>query len=356
MKTIRTLSIIFILAVIGAYFCVSCVITHVPVGMVGVRTQEYGIFGEKGVVAEDFAPGWHRDLGPVDSWVFFDSTIQTLEMTRDPNRGNRQGRDDVRVQSADGYTVSVDVTVKYRIKEGEAHKLYQNTGSGTRYQSIVRNEAEQVCIQEFGGMATEDFYNPAVRREVSGQAQTALQASLNNNYVQVLDLLIRDVAFDPEYEKKIQTKKLADQEVELNISLEKAEKKSGLTQVIEAETKVEVRIIEEEKTAALKRMQAETDREIAKIVAEYEKYATEKRADADLIAAEKQAEGSLLVETARAEGERLRNAAMMGTGGAVIVALEAARNITFEDVTISTVDTDILDIDAMTSKLGMPNK
>ena len=86
-------------------------------------------------------------------------------MTRDPQRGSVKGRDDVQVQSADGYAVSVDVTVKYRIRADKAHKLYEDTGSGVKYKTIVRNEAQRACIGRFGQMKTEDFYNPQARRE-----------------------------------------------------------------------------------------------------------------------------------------------------------------------------------------------
>lgn len=354
MKHIKLISILIIVMTVGAYFILTATVTHIPVGVVGVRTQEYAIIGKKGVVQEDFTPGWHRAIWPFDSWQYFDSTVQTLEMTRDPSRGDREGRDDVQVQSADGYAVSVDVTMKYRIQPGSAHKLYVDTGSGIRYKTIVRNEAEKTCIAQFGGMKTEDFYNPHVRREVAQAALTSLQESLKDNYVGVLDLLIRDVQFDPEYERKIQTKKLADQEVEVNKSLQRAREMQGKTDVIGAETKRLIKIIQEEKEAELVRMKAETDVTIAAIRADSEKYATEKKADADVYAAKKDADGHLLVKKSEAEGERLRNLAMQGVGGEIIVALEAAKNLNLKNVTISTVDNDLLDIDAMASKLGAP--
>jgi len=327
---------------------------YIPVGMVGVRTQEYSVpgLGKKGIIAHDFGAGWHRDFGPIDSWVLFDSTVQTLEMTKDPTRGSMRGRDDVQVQSADGYAVSVDVTVKYRILKENAYRVYQNTGSGIKYQTIVRNEAQKACIALFGQMKTEGFYNPLKRREKAGEVKQLLSTSLEDNFVDVIDVLIRDVQFDPEYENKIRRKKLADQEVELNKSMAKAAAMQGKTQLIEAETKRLVNIIKKEKDAALVRMQADTDREIAKIRADYERYATEKQADADLVEAQKESEGTLLMKTAEAEGERLRNSAMQGVGGSTIVALEAAKNLNLSDVTISTMNIDLLNLDEIADKLG----
>ncbi len=354
MKGIKFFSALVIVLIIGGWLIIKATTVYIPIGVVGVRTQEYALFGKKGVVQQDFGPGWHRDLGPIDSWVLFDSTVQVLEMTRDPKRGSVRGRDDVQVQSADGYAVSVDVTVKYRIMTGKAYKLYQDTGSGIKYKTIVRNEAQQASMGLFGQMKTEDFYNPQERREKAREAKGLLEESLTDNFTEVIDVLIRNVQFDPEYENKIRRKKLADQEVELNKSMARAAQMQGKTQVIEAETQKLVRIIRKEKEAELIRMQAETDREITKIKADYDKYATEKEADADLIAAQKGAEGQLLVKKSEAEGERLRNRAMQGVGGSTIVALEAAKNLNLVDVTVSTMDIDLLDIDGMATRLGVP--
>lgn len=355
MKTLNSIAFVICLVIVGSWILVKFTLIYVPVDKVGVRTQMYSIpgLGSKGVAEQDYAAGWHRRLGPIDSWTLFDRTVQTLEMTRDPERGSERGRDDVQVQSADGYAVSVDVTVKYRIMDGMAHRLYQDTGSGNKYKTIVRNEAQQACMGHFGQMKTEDFYDPAEKREKADQVKALLTENLKDNFVHVVDILIRNVQFDPEYETKIRLKKLADQEVELNKSLASAEKMRGKTQVIEAETEKLVKIITKEKDAQLVTMQAETDRKIAAIEAEYEKYATEKRADADLIKAQKEAEGDLLVRKAEAEGERLRNLAMQGVGGETIVALEAAKNLNLSDVTISTINTDLLDVDAMATKLGV---
>jgi len=356
MKLIRICAAIIIFFILGFFGVILFMVKNIPLGKVGVMTREYAVFGKKGVVNQDFGPGWHPNIGPLHSWQLYDSTVQTLEMTRTPHHGSLKGRDDIKVQSSDGYQVSVDVTVKYRIMKGKAHLVYQNTGRGTKYKIIVRNEAEKSCIEHFGKMNTEDFYNPSKRRAIAVLVKGSLAKSLKDNYVEIIDVLIRNVQFDPDYENKIRKRKLADQEVEVNKSMTRSLEMQGKRQVVEAETAKKLSVIKQEKEAALVTMEAEVNRKITKIVAEYEQYATEKRADADLIAAEKNARGSLLVKKAEAEGERLRNQAMQGVGGSTIVALEAAKNISFDKMIISTVDVDILDIDKMATKLGVPKK
>jgi regulator of protease activity HflC (stomatin/prohibitin superfamily) len=352
MKAIKFICLTITALIIGFWVVLHSLTIDIPIGQVGVRIQQYAIFGKQGLVAKDYEPGWHLDRGPIDKWLLFDSTVQTLEMTRDPYFGSERGVDDIKVQSADGYAISLDVTVKYQIIEGQAHQLYQQIGAGTKYKVIVRNEAQKACMGAFGQMKTEDFYNPAERRATAAQVHQALNDAMQPKGLKVIDVLIRSVQFDPEYENKIRRKKLADQEVELNKSMGKAEEMSGKTQVIEAETKKLVNIVVKEKEAALIRMQAEADLQIATIKAMYDRYTKEKQADADLISAQKRAEGTLKVKQAEAEGERMRNEALQGAGGDTLVALEAARNLKVNDVDVSTLNVDFLDVDEMVKKLG----
>ncbi len=354
MKSIKLICVLIVVTIFGGWFMLGALTKSIKVGQVGVRIQQYNFLGKKGTVEKDFGPGWHRDLGPIDNWVVYDSTVHTLEMTKEPSQGSRRGQDDVKVQSIDGNTLSLDVTVKYRIAPDKAHNLPKDTGVGTEYKNLVRTKAESLCMEHFGQMRTEDFYDPAAKRNASNKIKTELKISLAKNYIEVIDVLIRDVEFDKRYEQEIRRKKLADQEVELNKSMAAAEGMRGKTQVIEAETIKLVNIIIKEKDAKLISMQAETDLEIAKIKASAEKYVTEKRADADLIVAEKEADGERQVRTAEAKGEELRNAALLGSGGSTIVALEAARNLRIKEATISTLEIDLLDINGMVEKLGMP--
>jgi regulator of protease activity HflC (stomatin/prohibitin superfamily) len=352
MKIVKIISYIVIAVIAGGGLSLKSLTVDVPIGVVGVRIQQYGLFGSKGVVEKDFGPGWHRNLGPIDKWEMFDSTVQTLEMTRYKNRGTARSVDDVKVQSADGYAISLDVTVKYQIESGKAYLLYQGLGAGSKYKTIVRNEAQKSCMGSFGTMKTEDFYNPARRRQAANEVLELLEKSLGAKHIKVIDVLIRSVEFDPEYEKKIRSKKMADQEVELNKSMAAAEGMAGKTQVIEAETAKLVDLVVKEKEAELITMKAQTDLEIATIRANAERYVTEKKADADLIDSQKGAEGLLKVRMAEAAGEKLRNEALQGSGGDILVALEAAQNLNVTSIEVSTIDLDFLDLDAMAEKLG----
>lgn len=262
------------------------------------------------------------------------------------------GPGQVELKSKDGFTVKLDVTVKYRIQPGEVHKLYRELGSQTRYKGIVRDQVQRVIRDTFGTMRTEQFYAPAVRRSKTDEAQQLLRSELADSNVELIEILIRDIAFDPSYERKILDKKLADQDVELNKSRALAEEKKGETNRIAAETNAKVRVIEQELKAKQLTMKAETDKLIAKINADARLSAAKLIADADLYKAELDAQGSLLEREASAEGERLKAEAYNAPGGQNLVALAIAESIQLDELVVSTQGDDFLDINQMVKKFG----
>lgn len=347
MKTINLICTVVCGLIVVIILSLKLLLIHVDVGQAGVLTQQYAIFGEKGVKQKDFGPGWHLDLGPIHSWTMFDTTVQTIGMT---------GAQKVQLKTSDGNTVQLDITIKFKIKPESTHLLYGDAGSEMTYKSIVRNSALDTFRDVYGNVSTEEFYNPTVRRVSTDRARELLTKKLDVRYVDLLDILVRDIEFDPQYEKKIQDKKLADQDVELNRSQAAAAEKTGETQRILAEADADVKVIDKEREAELITMRAETEKEIATITAEADRYATENRAEVDLLAAELIANGTRLVREAEAEGERQKAQALSGPGGANVVALEAAKNISLKSMTLSTIDTDFLDIEAMVLMLGAVGK
>lgn len=370
MNFIKYLSILVILGVVGIFLAAQFLFIRIELGEVGVRTQQYAFLGEKGVVKKDFAPGWHRNLPLLDSWNTFDSTVQTTEFTTAEERMIQRerykflstalrssspsvgGPEQIELKSKDGYTVKLDVTVKYRITPGEAHSLYRQFNTEARYKGIVGDQVQETIRGVFGLMLTEEFYNPNVRRVKTDIVTEELSVQLKKNHIELVGVLIRDIAFDPSYERKILDKKLADQDVELNKSRALAEEKKGLTNTIAAETEAKVRVIEEEMRAAKLTLQAETNKQMSQIQAD-SKYASAKlKADADLYAAEASAKGQLLEKQAEAEGERLKAVALNTAGGNNLVALELVQSLQLDAATVSTLEVDFLDVDAMVDKLG----
>jgi regulator of protease activity HflC (stomatin/prohibitin superfamily) len=372
MKFIKFLSVIILLALICVFVAAQFLFIKIDLGKVGVRTQQYALLGNKGVVQEDFGPGWHRNLPLLDIWNVFDATVQTTEFTTEQERQETRkiysflsptsrsyldstpvgGPGQVELKSKDGYTVRLDVTVKYRVKPGEVHMLYKELGSEIRYKGIVRDQVQRTIRDIFGTMRTEGFYDPEIRRTKTTETTALLNTELTRNSIELIDILIRDISFDTAYERKILDKKLADQDVELNKSLALAEEKRGQTNRIAAETEAKVLVIGEELKAKQRTVKAETDKQIAQINADARLTAAKLTADVNLYKAELEAKGTLLEKEASAEGERLKATALNTPGGENLVAFEIVQNLQIGEVIVSTQSNDFLDVESILHKVG----
>jgi len=137
-----------------------------------------------------------------------------------------------------------------------------------------------------------------------------------------------------------------------SISKAKAADQRGITQTIDADTEALVEKISGDKAAKLAILEAITRQRITEILAAADKYMVEKRAISDRYKEERIARGNLLVAVSQAEGERHRRMAMVGVGGELVVAMEAARNLNLGDLSFSTQQVDMLDVESMINKLG----
>ncbi|MEZ5963869.1 MAG: SPFH domain-containing protein [Planctomycetota bacterium] len=316
----------------------------IPPGETGVVNAEW----TRGFIHQDYGPGYHWDVGPLHTWFLFDTTVQTLNMSR-----KAEAEGPLQVKSSDGATVTLDVTVKYRIKPGRVWKVYQDNGPGEAYKLKVRNEAINVLRRELGGIRTEEFYDPRVRQSRAAQMETALAERLALLEIDLIRILIRDLKFDEAFEARIRDKTLAQQDVELNQAKTETAKERGKTNEIIAQTQAKVVVIDQEKEKTLITLRAENDKAIAQLRADAGKQEIEVRSGADLYAAEKRALGDLETKKAEAEAERMRREALAIPGGDIYVALELARSLKLQDLAVSTQAFDPLDIETILKRFGI---
>src|SRR5262249_48660323 len=206
----------------------------------------------------------------VHTWTRVPSTVRRVEMTRDPRQRSALGADALSVQSSDGDRVLVDLNLLYRVHPGDAHRLLQDSGPGDNHVTVLKNLAADRLRALFGELHTEEFYDSRRRYEQSRTALEALRAALSPRFIDVIDVQIQDVAFDPKYDEKIKEKKLADQNAELAKSEALANKENAHVQEIKIET---------EKLKKVIAAKAKNDADAA--LAEGNKYASETKAGAD---------------------------------------------------------------------------
>lgn len=341
---------IFVIAalfIIGIKFFV----IKVSVDQAGVRTRIWGV--TRGIVQKDYGPGWHRAISTIDQWDLYDTTVQTLELAKEPSHLGHDERKEAAIRTADDYDVSADLIVKYQIKKGAAWKLRQDIGVGERYKIIVENETRDIARSVLGRMIERDLYNPDEKRKRAEEFKIQLTERLAYRHVDVIDVLVLELRFDPQLDRKIKNIKLAELDNVLNKSKALAAEQRGITQTIDADTEAVAQKIGGDKERTITVLDAETTKKTIELLAEADKYLVQKKAEADLYKRQKIAEGNLLIRQSQAEGERLRREALAGVGGDILVAMEAARNMNLADINISSLDMNLLDIDDMATRLGV---
>ena len=299
---------LFSLPALAAAICLmstGCILRTTGSTEVGVRTVKFGIFTKKGVEDKVYPPGSTYFFLPfVNDWHTFDTKLQNQEMTFDPTRGDRKVRDDLLFKTIDGNDIGMDVIIAYRIDPAKAPYILQYVAKNDRMlrEKVVRTVSRSKPRDIFGELKTEEFYVADKREAKAQDAKEVLQEILGPMGIIVERVLTKDYRFNPEYQKAIEDKKIADQRVEKNRSAQHA-------------------ALEEYKRK-LEDAKGEVNKLVANVDGEYRRAKIEADAYFDkqsLLAQAIKAEG-----IAEAEGIRKMNKALMGSGGEALVKLRIA--------------------------------
>lgn len=290
---------------------------------VGIKVNN--VTGDITVIAES---GTNIYNGLLNSFHLLDMTVQRLEMVSEAGRGQRSGRDDLRIKTVDGSDVFLDLTINYQLRRDMVEAIVTTSGLEDAYKyKWVRDYSRSVCRNVFGEMTTEEFYDASVRNVKAQKAMEELNVLLKPYGIEISSVIAEKFSFHPEYEERIRAKKLADQEVEEQISMANAARQNQIFRVVEATKKKEVVIASY--TGDMEKLIVEATANAERDVRQAEAYVidTELGADATYYQRDKNAQGILV--KAQAEGEALTAMAQAyaGIGGVNLVKRAYAAKI-----------------------------
>jgi regulator of protease activity HflC (stomatin/prohibitin superfamily) len=259
--------------------------------------------------------------------ILLDKREQTIEFTMDEHRGDRRGRDHIRVKTVDGSDVDVDVTVNYALQPEKAFIILQDCG-GNNYKHWIRDYVRTFVRYKLGELTTEEFYESVHRKNKADAAQAELNDKLSERGLQVNSVQVQHFEFYKEYQQRIAKKKLADQEVEEEKSKKLAAEAEQDTRVISVTKLKEIRLAEVK--GELDKLEVEAKGKAARIRAEadsnYKK--AERQAKSLLYAAKQKAEGRRTVKLSEAKGIQAYKEALSSSEGALnLVMMEYARGL-----------------------------
>jgi regulator of protease activity HflC (stomatin/prohibitin superfamily) len=275
----------------------ACTMRYVPPDEIGLRQVSYG--SGRGLQKGLVGPGYRRELFGYETIYTFPRDIQVVEFTNNPGETARTHRTmaAINVPTVDGYPVSIDATVLYRI--ADPFLVVSKFGFGRAYEdSVVIRYTDPLVKHHLGELRAEEFYRDTRLRKVR-DLKTELRQRLAENGLALDDILIRQYDYPPTFQQLTEQKKIQDQSVLTNIALAKqAEVQTRLNQV-----------------------RSEGQNLISVKTAEFQAQITGINAQRDLYERQKHAEADLLVKSAEASGTELINRAMEGAGSDKLLRL-----------------------------------
>lgn len=302
--------------VIPSVFAAGCASRSTGETEVGVLVCKISIgCGKKGVQDTLYPPGSTNFFAPfIRDFYTFDTKVQNLEMNAERNKGDRAGADDLQFKTTDGNDISMDVTVAWTIDPKKAPDLLQNVGTSTNEvkEKLVRPMARTLVRDVLNELDSESVYNSDKRFEKAEQARTVLQTALGPHGVLVSQVILHEHRFNPEYEKVIHDRKLAEQHAQQLKSESEAAAQEALRNLESARGSVAA--------------------DIAKATGELNQ--ARLSADAEYYQQQQNAEAILAERTAKAKAIAKRNEALRGAGGRAMVKLRVAEALAGKSIVL----------------------
>lgn len=144
--------------------------------------------------------------------VSYPITQQEYTMSATPTEGAQPGDDAVEGRTNDGQTVSLDVTVLFRVIPNEAGQLYQ-AWNENYLSGFVRPTTRAIVREVISQYSAEEIYGEA-RVQMGDNIEAALVERFAEEHLELTDLLVRDINFSPAFTEAIEAKVVSEQQVQ----------------------------------------------------------------------------------------------------------------------------------------------
>ncbi len=237
-------------------------LTVVSAGLVFIEPQE------RGVVISALSPAGYREqaLEPGLRWIIpfaervvrYPISRQTYTMSIAPQEGQIYGDDSITARTADGQEVFIDASVIFEIdpaKVVEVHIRWQDRYANELVRALTRGIIRD-AVSQYG---VEEVYSTK-RGEMTQMVFDALAIKFAENGLRLVDFVLRNITFSPEYAASIEQKQIAEQQAQqarfvVEQKRQEAEQARQVAQgradaaVIQAKGEAEARLIQAEAEA-----------------------------------------------------------------------------------------------------------
>lgn len=325
---------------------------NVPPARIGVKQN---LWSGKGVVEADYGLGMHLGVTGVHRWYFLPARTHFLNFTREsgPRDEVVQDTDPLEIRTTDGNIVTIDLTVSYRIREGQGHRIIAE-GAQQFYRERVSSVVTAVLRSELPKLTSEDLQETDKRTRRVSEILPVLDEQIAQYHCTADQILIRQIEFQKDYEDQLQEKQYLRQLANLDQALTFQAEEERTVNAIDRQIQAAELKLNQEWEKRIQEKKSEYDVLVAQIRANAEVYARRTRAEGEAERVISTANGALAVEKAEALRNELRTAALDSEGGRVLLALEAAEQLNLPTVVLNSDDPavpKILDLDSLVKML-----
>ena len=201
-----------VIIVIGV---LALLLSAVSAGLVFIRPEERGVVITAigpGYRAQALEPGLNWVVPFVENVIVYPISVQNYTMSISPVEGQVQGDDSVAARTSDGQEIYVDASILYSIdpkKVVQVHIRWQD-----RYTNdLVRAQARGIVRDAVSQFGVEEVIT-SQRFELVRQIREAMAAKLTENGLVLVDFVLRNITFSPEYAASVEQKQVAEQQAQ----------------------------------------------------------------------------------------------------------------------------------------------
>lgn len=201
-------------------------------GLVSVPPGHVGIIYDRGrgVLADELPAGLHLKIPFWQVSYLTDVRTQDYTMSVISGEGAVFQDDSMTAPTSDGQTVTVDATILFHVDSAMAAELFQQVGPDY-VQKIVRPIVRSQIRSQIAKYSAIDVY--ALKRDEAEQKiNDSIRILYGEKNIILENVLLRHIAFSPQFADSIEKKKVAEQQ---RIEAEELKKKK----IIEAEAEAE---------------------------------------------------------------------------------------------------------------------
>lgn len=198
----------------------------IDAGQVGVKS----LFGK---VNDDVLESGLNFVNPLMEVTLFDVRTQNYTMSAVHEEGNLKGDDAIRILTADGLEVVIDLSVLFNVKSSEAPRILKEIG--TDYLDKIVRPVARTAIRDNAVSYDAVALYSSKRDEFQSKIFKTIEQSFGKRGLQLQQLLIRNISLPTSVKASIESKINAEQDAQKMTFVLQKEKQEAERKRVEAQ-------------------------------------------------------------------------------------------------------------------------